>query len=426
MTQIPTRFKSLDFMKGLALVFILFVHFGLWWGNDTWASLWAFSVIFCFRIFGPVNFIFTSIFGVILSLNLRQKKEPGKSELHRLLKRTFMFLVIGTIINTINLWREVVEPTVFAGFKVLRIVFTWNIFTFLAIAQVIIFFFRRLKKPVQVAITAGVFIFYYIAIPIFTGILDRRFIDYQHGDIFMVDVLTGSILVYFLLFFENSMAPFIPYIAVAFLVNIVYSDYLAMLAEPDPDLGRIKRSMKRILVISFVAVGVGILMGFPLSPGFLNQVDYIRLTNNDAFRIWDPSLGGFPLFLHANNPAFIMFAFGIVSIIAITGIWKIDMVQRKSKLVDVLAVFGAYSLTAFITHSIASIFPLSLDLLPYLALIVPLIVVIVGIFYAWDKKLKGIFSLEWLLKWYMNNNVTALLKQQMAKNKGPGDEITRE
>jgi len=423
--KIPSRFKSLDFMKGLALVLILESHLGIWWGDGTWTSAWTLMELFI-RPLGPTNFIMISIFGMILSLNIRDKAAPGKSELPRLLKRSFVFIVIGTILTMIELTSEIANPSIFFGYKLARIFFTWNIFTYLGFVQIIIYFFRRLNVKIQIVCTLAVFIFFYITVPIVVQIFINRHVDYVTGNVDLSSGMTGTLFVYFTLFFENSMAPLIPYIATSFLVCIVYTKLLDICSSKEIERSKLAAEFRAIKWKALVLIIAGIATGFMLSPGLIGQVEYQRLiepfiiqvgSNTYVSQLWDPVLGGYPLFLQQNNPSYILYSFGLVSMISMALLERIDIPGKNPAIIDVLARFGMYSLSVFLTHAIASYIPLSFGFLAFfgaLAIVAAGYIVVLDI---WDYKWKGKFTIEYWLKLFLSTDISVAIKKRRALKK---------
>nr|MDO8088903.1 heparan-alpha-glucosaminide N-acetyltransferase domain-containing protein [Candidatus Sigynarchaeum springense] len=420
----PPRFKFLDFMKGLAIVLILWVHLALWWKDGTWISIRAFATIFFMRPFGPANFIFVSIFGFLLSAEIREKDGDKKAFQVRMIKRSLVFLGIGSILNLINLAGEVFNPAVPFAASLLRVLLTCNIFTFLGLAQMVIYVGRRLHPAIQVALAASIFATYYLVLNAFTAECRALGVDYTFGDLSLSQIASPVALLYFLLMFENSMSPLVPYIALVFIVNAVYRNLIKMLAVPAASiqLEKVKAEMRRIAVVSTLMTCTGIIMGITPSPGAINQMEYLDLVHADAFRVWDPTIGGFPLFLQPANPSYVLYSFGIVSLLELGGTWVVDLHPRKRAFVDFLATFGSYSLTVFITHAVAALFPLNAGFLAFMALYGAVALFYMGGIWYWDKKIHGKCSLEWLIKQFLAGDVIRRIKQfREGKHDGGGD-----
>lgn len=414
LTTPPLRFKFLDFMKGIALIMILWVHLGLWWQDGSWTSAHAFALIFFMRPFGATNFIFVSIFGFLLSIEIREKDGQKKAFRTRMIKRSIIFLGIGCILNIINLASDIFDPAVFLAPKLLRLLLTCNIFTFLGLAQIVIYLGRKLSPAIQVILIAGIFASYYLLVNALTAECNTLGINYRYGDLYLSDIASPVAILYFLFMFENSMAPLVPYIAMVFIVNLVYRNLIKLLAIPTVSIERekVKAEMRRVAWASILIACAGVILGIMSSPGAINQMEYLDLVHDDAFRIWNPSIGGYPLFLQACNPGHILYAFGLLSLLVLGGTWMIDLNPKKRVIVDIFATFGSYSLTVFITHSVASFFPLPLSFLAFSVLSgVVILLYVAGIWY-WDKLLSGKLSLEWLLGQFLATDVIQRIKQR--------------
>jgi hypothetical protein len=423
------RFKSLDFMKGFALIIIFEAHLGLFWGNGSWNSLWTLTQLII-RPFGPANFIIISIFGMLLSLDIRDRAGTSKNELGRLLKRSFIFIAIGCVINAIDLGTQLTDPTVFIGYKILRVLLNWNILSYLGVVQIVMYYFRRIKsKWIQLAAVAAVFAFDYIMVPIFVSAFQSAGLNYKFSDITLpmtqgAPYIIGRVILYYSLFFENAMAPMIPWLAMSFLVSIVYSEFITLLASGDPSESKLRAAIRKIKYYSVAIMVVGILSGFRLSPGWINQSEYYGLINPDIFRIWPPAWGGYPLFLQLDTSSYIMYSFGLMSLISIYFIDHIDLAEKgvwkQSRVINVLSRFGTFSLTVFLTHAIAAFIPLSLNYPQFLVALALFTAFYISVIYAWDKYGHGKYSVEWAIKLFMSTNLTARIKSTRKK---PGSSV---
>ncbi len=364
----PIRFASLDLLRGIALVLILEAHLGIWWGDPSWYSAWALTQI-VIRPVGPVNFIIASIFGTMVSISLKERGGITKGLMPQLWKRFLLFLIIGSVLNFINLWRDIVDPNVLVWFKLLRILFTWNIFTFLAFAQIIVQFARKLPAWANICFVMGIFVYYYLSIPVFVRILENHHVDYHNGDLFLSDIPTGYMLVYFLLFFENSMAPFIPWMSVTFLVVAVYNPLVKCVSSPGAGRDEVMAKIHRVQKIAVFLLVTGVLIGFSPSPACMKQI---------------------------------------------------DLLGKTRRLTSILISFGKYSLTVFLTHALFSFIPLAL---PYLGFLLAVFIVaagyIAGLVY-WDRRWGGKYSIEWLVKFFLYANITALIQQPRNGKKNGG------
>ncbi|MEX2718985.1 MAG: hypothetical protein Q6353_022870 [Candidatus Sigynarchaeum springense] len=418
------RFRFLDFMKGLALVLILWAHLALWWKDGSWISLRAFATIFFMRPFGPTNFIFASIFGFLLSAEFRETDAGKKTFQIRMVKRSVVFLGIGSILNIINLAGDFFNSSVPFAASLLRVLLTCNIFTFLGLAQLVIYVCRKFNPALQMILAAGIFVAYFLIVGAFTSECRALGVDYTHGDLYLSQIASYVALLYFLLMFENSMAPLVPYMSLVFIVNVVYGKLIKMLAVPAASipLEKVKAEMRRIAIVSVLITCTGIVMGITMSPGAINQMEYMDLVHADAFRIWNPSIGGFPLFLQPANPSYVLYSFGIVSLLDLGGIWIFDLHPRKRDLVDFFATFGSYSLTVFITHAAASFLALNVGFLAFMALYGTVVLLYTGVIWYWDKKLHGKCSLEWFLRQFLAGDVIRRVRQfKDSKHDGGGE-----
>lgn len=419
----PPRLLSLDLLRGIALVFILEAHLGIWWGNSDWFSAWALVQV-VIRPFGPANFIFASVIGTLVSLKVRDSGSRATNERFRLWKRFMLYVIIGSFLNVINAWDELIFPGTPIYIRILMVVFRWNIFTYLAFVQVIILHARRLPRLACFTIAAAIFTFYFIAVPVFVRVLDNHLVNYQMQDVYASDVLTGSLVVYFLLFFENSMAPLVPWLALAFIVMGVYKTVVDLLATPGTSREALRAAITRAGRVSIIVLCVAILLGSALSPGLMSQAEYFKLVNDDAFRVWNPAWGGYPLFLHQNNPAYILYSFALISLLFGITTLRVDLQGVKNKVSSIFISFGKYSMTVFLTHALFSFIRVSLSYWWFLVMFTLVTVFYMVVMVTWDTRWRGRYTIEWLVKFYVDANISALVKKHSGKKAterpGPG------
>ncbi|MHA1684101.1 MAG: hypothetical protein ACTSUE_24390 [Promethearchaeota archaeon] len=406
------RLTTLDFLKGLGLIFILYSHLSIYVGNESWKSFHMFQLII-YRPIGPANYTICSILGVVLSLDRREiaKRTSGRgggdAMVARAFRRMVALVIFGSLINVGLIWHELVNPDVSLINKVLKVIFTWNIITSIGFSQFIAFFFKRLSVLWQIISIAAVFAFYYIMVPVIIDTFVNMGLPYQSQDLTTNQGMNAILFVYHYLFFHNSMAPFIPCIAFTLLTCVVFRNVSRLMAS-NKEAARllIKGEFKKIYAICTGLIVTAMIVGGGLGKGVINRNEYYQLIHDDPFRIWNPSSGGYPIFLQPNNPMHVLFSFGIMSIITITMLWFIDIDKNervgKRKWMNSLSTMGKYTLTLFITHGIFSLAPNILDFFTFIFTFLGITTAYIVGFHYWEKFNEGKYSLEWMVKKFIH------------------------
>ncbi|MHA1996948.1 MAG: hypothetical protein ACTSU9_02455, partial [Promethearchaeota archaeon] len=122
-------------------------------------------------------------------------------------------------------------------------------------------------------------------------------------------------------------------------------------------------------------------------------------THDDSFRIWNPDWGGFPYFLQANNPLYVLYTFSLISVILVSILWFVDFKGLgRHRGIGIISRAGKYTLTMFVTHGIFALFPIQVH---YWTFLVYYLTVTTGYlvgFYFWEKHAGGKVSLEWCVQ----------------------------
>ena len=396
-------------MKGVGLTIVLVVHWSLWWTNGTWDSLRA-LINLVFRPIGVPNFITMSMIGLLLSFKAKEHVLGHREQLMRVLKRSFIFLVLGAINNIIYLGHNLQNEAIPIGGRIIYVIFSSNVLTFIGIAQIIMFYFKRLHFAAQVIAVVAIFAIYYLLIPSITTAVNKEFP-------IPVEKLTSSpiMIVYALFFFDNTMAPFIPYLAIPFLTCIVFSRLSTALARKPIDKLELQTEARKVLLGSLIILVAGIVLGLQFTTGIYNELLFQQLVTRDTTHVW--TLQGYPMFLYVYHPSFILFSFGLNSFLTIVCFEIVDLHRHTNRGISIMATFGTYSLMTYLLNPIAVFFPIPLDHVGFIGLYTVFTLLFIAIFNTWDKKWQGKFTADWLVRKFSDTNITALLASRMQQQR---------
>jgi hypothetical protein len=396
------RLKSIDFMKGIGLIVMLFSHWSMWWTDGSWVGTRAFILLFT-RFFGIPNFVIMSIIGLLLSINGKEQHLGTRGQLGRMLKRVGMFLMIGAINNIIYVGNNLLIPSIPLAWKILFVLFSCNVITFIGMAQFAIYFFKRLHVTLQIMIIASIIAAYYVFLPSISALINPS------G--FMAPEMLASnptLITYTFFFMENTMAPLVPALAWPLLACVVYSRFAAVLANKSIVKGRMLKELRIVQLASLGIMVLGILMGITLTTGIVSNVFYNDLAMPGVLGTW--TAPGYPLFLHLTHPSYMFFSFGALSLLLSMVFEVVDVRVKWTRLPGMLGVFGRFTLTIYLLNPIASFFPIPIDFPAFLIVFsLATSLTILGTI-AWDNKWKGKFSVDWCIKKIADSDIRAVLQ----------------
>ena len=137
----PRRIKSIDFVKGFAIVFIILAHTASGWLNG--ASRYLYGILFTLLdILGPSLFVFLSALSVIFSIKRKEGILPQKIIRNRIFTRGIVMIVIGMITNI----------AILEGGNLKIAIWGWNIITFIGFSQIFAFYILKLSKTQRIII----------------------------------------------------------------------------------------------------------------------------------------------------------------------------------------------------------------------------------------------------------------------------------
>ncbi|MFX1257164.1 MAG: heparan-alpha-glucosaminide N-acetyltransferase domain-containing protein [Promethearchaeota archaeon] len=372
----PKRIKSIDFVKGFAIVFIIICHTAASWFTDDWIYIYGLAFAWL-DILGPSLFIFLSALSVIFSIRRKQGRLPDKVIRNRIFSRGISIILIGILFNFLGLSlvrKDIPFPLNLWG---------WNILVFLGFSQIFSYYALKLKKIPRAVI--GLFII--IISPFF-----REFL-YLGKD--------SNTILWILHFIITSPAPqltLFPWLAICF-ISTIFGEYLyeAMIIGTEEAYMSLFRLF---LMWGIILVVIGVIIGWELQTtetmnvdeymhlellGIMNQQDYYKFP-------------GMPGFLIRGTIGNMFYNLGAALLIIAISFYVIDIKKKDNNFLRILIYYGKISLSLFLLHYI--FIPLfvgqfSIIFFPFVCLAY---VAFLGFFmYIWTEYGKGIGSPEWFM-----------------------------
>ncbi|KKK43459.1 hypothetical protein LCGC14_0404770 [marine sediment metagenome] len=387
----PRRIKSIDFVKGFAIVFIILAHTAPAWLDSD--SYYIYGLLFSLLdILGPSLFVFLSALSVIFSVKRKEGILPSKIIRNRIITRGFVLVIIGMLTNIV-----IIE----AG-QVRIAIFGWNIITFLGFAQIFSFYILKLKKSKRILIG--------LLIIIFSPFL-RAFLYEGKG--------SGNIFLKFLLSFLHyiitSPTPhltLLPWISICF-ISTIFGEYIFEAMNKGTEDAYV--GMFRIFFVwGIVFILLGIFFIFPnglnlmdWQPGWALQTEasmvggfseYPFLENLKIAKLGIPGIPGMPNFLIRGTSANMFYNQGASLLLIAIFFYFIDIKNKSSNIINVFIYYGKTSLSLFLVHFL--FIPLFFNQFGIVLFLIVGISYIgfMGLFmYLWLEYFKGVGSPEWLM-----------------------------
>ncbi|MFW9771010.1 MAG: heparan-alpha-glucosaminide N-acetyltransferase domain-containing protein [Candidatus Heimdallarchaeota archaeon] len=376
----PRRIKSIDFVKGLAIIFVILAHTASSWLDYQWIYLYGIMYALL-DILGPSLFVFLSALSVIFSVRRKEGVLPNKVIRNGIIMRGVVIMVIGILFNI---------PSVFIlGGGILNI-WNWNILVFIGFSQIVSLYAFKLGKTTRAII--GTFI-------IFTSDAIRQFLfdGEQAGNIFIT-------IIRYIVVSPNPMTPLIPFLSICFL-STIFGEYLY-----DAMIDGTKQAytvLFRIFLfwgITLILIGIvyPFIIGTPLqTPSTLSNIDYPHLdllatANSQTFT--DFRFSGMPDFLIRGRSSNMCYNLGWALFLIAICFYLIDIKGKSNSFTGMLIYYGKVSLSLFLVHyTFISLFYRSLNLLLFIFIWLAFTGLMGFLMYMWIEFAKGVGSPEYLI-----------------------------
>ena len=387
----PKRIRSIDFVKGLAIILIMMAHISEVWLDNDW--VYVYGMMFCVMdVFGPSLFVFLSALSVVFSIKNKQGKVHPKILRNQIFSRGASIIVIGMILNLFWLNQGAVEyrpafPLSLWG---------WNILMFLGFSQVFSYYALKLKKKFRIVI--GIIIIF-VSMPL------RQFlVDYKDENL-------GVWIAHFIITSPAPQLPLFPWLSVCF-ISTIFGEYLYDAMKKGTD--NAYTGLFRIFIIwgvLFVIIGLivpSISFGFPpkISWGWelqtantmsINEYPHLYLLeimNKQKYYEFQ----GIPLFLIRSTTANMFYNLGAALLIIGIFFKLIDIKKKENNFTRMLTYYGKVSLSLFLLHFVfITLFIRQFNMVVYPFIIVAYVGFWGFTMYVWNEYGKGIGSPEWIM-----------------------------
>ncbi|NHJ22876.1 MAG: hypothetical protein EAX91_18175 [Candidatus Lokiarchaeota archaeon] len=384
------RIGSIDFVKGLAIIFIMLAHTAGAWLSNSW--LFLYGVLFTFLdILGPSLFVFLSALSVVFSIRRRKQSISEKAIRNRIFSRALLIIVIAIIFNIIS-----IEATV-EGYPFPLSIWGWNILMFIGLSQIFSYYALKLSKVTRVII--GLVI-------IFTSDAIREFLYNGKGNIFIW-------ILHFIIVSPSPMTPLLPWISICFISSI-FGEYLyeAMMSGTKKDY---KKLFRTFLYWGIILVLVGMFLGrnsYKEGSSFIAATDFtigtlpaseyphITLLDVTNWPTWVHNItypGMWEFLIRGRAPNMIYNLGAALLIIAIC-FYIVDIKRKMNIFISMMNYYGKVSLSLFLLHFVfITVFLRSIDLALYVFVVFGYLGFWGFIMYIWNEFYNGVGSPEWFM-----------------------------
>jgi len=379
------RIGSIDFVKGLAIVFIMIAHTGGAWLDSTWVFFYGIGFTLL-DILGPSLFVFLSALSVVFSLRRKKGILPEKVIRNRIFSRGIMIIVIAIIFNIIS-----IEFTI-EGYSFPATLWGWNILMFIGASQIFSYYALKLSKISRAVI--GMFI-------IFTSDTIRfwLFTGKEAGDVII------SIL-HYIIVSPSPMTPLLPWLSICFLSSI-FGEYLyeAMIGGTKNDYKKLFRTFLYwgiFLVLAGIFLGSNgyVPGGFTNSELPLNEYPFIELLGVMQTQSLFPEITypGMWEFLIRGRAPNMIYNLGAALLLIAISFYFIDIKRKMNIFISMMNYYGKVSLSLFLLHFIfITLFLSSLNLVVFVFVCFGYIGFWGFLMYVWNEFYGGVGSPEWIM-----------------------------
>ena len=372
----PQRIRSIDFVKGFAIIFIIIAHTSMVWLDSDWIYIHGMAYA-ALDILGPSLFIFLSALSVIFSIRRKKGRLPDKVIRNRIFSRGLTIIVIGMLFNLIGL--STVRPDIPFPLNL----WGWNILMFIGFSQIFSYYAVKLKKWPRAII--GVIII--LISPIF-----REFL-YLEKD--------SNPLIWFTHFIVTSPTPEItlfPWLAVCF-ISTIFGEYLydAMMLGTEEAYFRLFRLF---LIWGLILVISGVILGWQLqTPETMVESEYPHLR---LYTIMNQQnyyhFPGMPEFLIRGTIGNMFYNLGAALLIIAIYFYLIDIKKHDNKFTSMIEYYGKISLSLFLVEYVfLMLFIGQFNIVVFIFICLAYLGFLGFLLYIWNEYFNGAGSPEWIM-----------------------------
>ena len=372
----PQRIRSIDLVKGFAIIMIIIAHTAVAWLDSDWIYIYG-IVSASLDILGPSLFVFLSALSVIFSIRRKKGRLPNKVIRNRIFSRGLTIIVMGLLFNVIGL--NIVRPDIPFPLSI----WGWNILVFIGFSQIFSYYAVKLKKIVRTII--GVII-------ILISPALREFL-YLNKD--------ADSIIWILHFIITSPTPEItlfPWLAVCFISSI-FGEYLydAMIKGTEISY---KNLFRKFLIWGIILVVIGVVLGWQLqTPDTMVESEYPHLRllvimNRQNYY----KFPGMPEFLIRSTIGNMFYNLGAALLIIAICFYLVDIKKKDNDFTSMLEYFGKISLSLFLIHFLfIPLFIGQFSIIFFPVICLAYIGFMGFLMYIWNEYGNGVGSPEWIM-----------------------------
>ncbi|MHA1791086.1 MAG: heparan-alpha-glucosaminide N-acetyltransferase domain-containing protein [Promethearchaeota archaeon] len=378
------RIHTIDFMKGLSMIMIFYCHLSWVWRAMDWFSLMRFEW-FILDFFGPIMFVMMSVVGNMISFKKRQMRGDNAILTRKSFLKVSYLLILGEVINfTAGNYMGAYHFVI------------WNVITTIAVFSLLTPYLMLISRQIRVLAILIITLLYFPLVDHLTGgLVDANIYP---GNVLPTYFGDPRILLYFLFFDHRMMTPIFSWLLVPLLCTIIFEPIVNNFFKKNKK--ELNNKLNHLGVIGVVFIAFAVILGSQLTKGYINN-DYQELIYPGTFFNW-PFKEGYPIFLVRHTPQYIYYNFGIVIVLFFI-FGKIQVIKGiRIPLEEKINNFGALSLSAFMLSHVGFVIEgIRLTHFVFLAIFIPLIIIIVNLFWYWSVEKKKVGTLEWLMGVYV-------------------------
>ncbi|MBN2151299.1 MAG: hypothetical protein JW839_07640 [Candidatus Lokiarchaeota archaeon] len=370
---------TLDTLKGISIITILYIHVGNVWCAPDFIALMKFQW-YLLDFLGPAIYLTLSVVGNMAG-STGQGARDGSSPRprRRLLKASFL-LIYGEIINILTAWRQGIYH-----------VTAWNVITTIAVFTLLMPYLLRLPKLIRVALLVIIVTTYYPFMEWAIGAILPHGVSLSTTTPAMLQ--DPRTIVYWLLFYSDMMTPVYSWLVVPIAASLIFERVVALNRPETKD--DLRGEMKRVALIGLCLVMASILTSLQFIPEY-NAAFLESLTAPSPYFTW-PVPQGLPPFLVRHVPQYLFYCIGMECLL-FSGIGWLQLVKGKRlPLEGQVNAMGQLSVTVFALSFVLSMWQLDLPLATFYLVMIPMLVLVTACCWVWTSRLGRVGTIEWLM-----------------------------
>ncbi len=373
-SNIQRRIAALDVSRGVAMILIIALHFGLTW-MDKGSVYLAGAAQILLEFMGPSMFIVLSSISVIFTVKRKQDNSSERAIRSNIFMRGLTVITLGVLMNlvTLNLWG-------------------WNILMLIGFGQIFTYYAQKISVKPRIVIG--------LIILIISEPLREALWLYKNTNVIftILDLMISSPLPEYTL---------LPWLSICFLAPIIGEKFYEVLREGSEVAYR--KLFQNLMISGAICVIFGIITGLQLKNTtdvvYYEMYPYLKLLDIWNYQDIAPVLG-LPKFLLTATTPYIFYHLGM-DLLFIGGVFYIlDIKNIHNIFIKMLKFYGKASLNLFLIEYIfISLFRMSLTLVYFVFTVVTFIGFLGILMFLWEKYAFSIGTPEWLFGLVLRGNL---------------------